>query len=496
MRRNFVGYMVLTGLLMTSLTESLLDKRRRNPELLNDEQGTCVDKMRKCKTWARNGDCSLNPTYMEANCKKSCNLCDPKIAGTTYTKEKMLKERLLNNYDAKVRPSVNTTTALDVKLFFTVLHLIDVKEESQMFTVQGYLKMKWSDVRLRWTPSEFNEIMALSFSSSQIWYPELNVANSGQADQTYILHDNPTPMMVRSNGDVIWTPRVEVTTLCNFDAKYFPVDSHECSIVFSPWMQSGAVINLTLWLLDDVGQEGTTEDDLFQPNPKWRVKSTLGTDSDFYHPCCAEPWPVVQAELTITRNVPVITIMMVTSVTFVIVTLLLCFVLPIRSVMRFVFAAGDCTVALSLLLHLSNIVPQSSTSGPVIVEVTAALVIESLAVLLYCGLLYHLSSPRHPQYNQAPSLPPFFQNMLNTIMKTRKCTMKNPRNRKQRDSGIYEDGNRDVVDMMFGSDETCLIDRESELVETHSKLPNGDPSIYQNNNGAELTKGLDRKSVV
>ena len=127
-----------------------------------------------------------------------------------------------------------------------------------------------------------------------------------------------------------------------------------------------------------------------------------------------------------------------------------------------------------------------------IVEVTAALVIESLAVLLYCGLLYHLSSPRHPQYNQAPSLPPFFQNMLNTIMKTRKCTMKNPRNRKQRDSGIYEDGNRDVVDMMFGSDETCLIDRESELVETHSKLPNGDPSIHQDNNGAELTKGVDR----
>ncbi|GAU91205.1 hypothetical protein RvY_03508 [Ramazzottius varieornatus] len=481
-----VGSVLIVGWLMVGLGECQNGISRRTPPAAEGEPAVCADKMRRCKQWARDGDCIINPTYMETNCKKSCHLCDPKIAGTTYTKEKMLKERLLNNYDAKVRPSVNTSAVLDLQLSFTVLHLIDVNEESQMFTVQGYIRMKWNDVRLGWTPSDFNEIMAVSFSSSQIWYPEVNVANTAQADQTYILHDNPTPMMVRNNGDVIWTPRVEVTTLCNFDAKYFPVDTHHCSIIFSPWMQSGAVVNLTLWHLDDVGPQGSLQDDVFQPNLKWRVKSSLGADSDFYHPCCAEPWPVVQVDLTIERNVPVITILMVASVIFVVVKLLLCFVLPIRSIMRFVLSASDCAVSLLLLLHLSNIVPQSSTSGPIIVNVTAALLIESLAVLLYCGLLYHLSSSRFPLLDQALTLPTFFQNLLNTLTKSRtRCTRNAPR---QRDWGVSDDSRGDLVDMMFGSDQAHLIDYEVEPEGAHSSQ-NGDTPANHNSEAATLTNG-------
>ena len=37
---------------------------------------SCNDKSRHCNYWARNGECQKNPSYMNENCRKSCNLCN------------------------------------------------------------------------------------------------------------------------------------------------------------------------------------------------------------------------------------------------------------------------------------------------------------------------------------------------------------------------------------------------------------------------------------
>ena len=39
----------------------------------------CQDSRFECNGWARQGECSRNPTYMKSNCKKSCGLCSGKI---------------------------------------------------------------------------------------------------------------------------------------------------------------------------------------------------------------------------------------------------------------------------------------------------------------------------------------------------------------------------------------------------------------------------------
>lgn len=37
--------------------------------------GECEDNHRFCSYWSRRGECSKNPNWMLANCKKSCNQC-------------------------------------------------------------------------------------------------------------------------------------------------------------------------------------------------------------------------------------------------------------------------------------------------------------------------------------------------------------------------------------------------------------------------------------
>ncbi|KAJ1363631.1 hypothetical protein KIN20_023544 [Parelaphostrongylus tenuis] len=40
----------------------------------------CFNEAQCCSTWARNGDCERNPSYMHSSCRASCGICKP----TTY----------------------------------------------------------------------------------------------------------------------------------------------------------------------------------------------------------------------------------------------------------------------------------------------------------------------------------------------------------------------------------------------------------------------------
>ena len=35
----------------------------------------CADRDENCDMWAQNGECEINPTYMNDFCKMSCGLC-------------------------------------------------------------------------------------------------------------------------------------------------------------------------------------------------------------------------------------------------------------------------------------------------------------------------------------------------------------------------------------------------------------------------------------
>merc|ERR1712228_733070 len=50
-------------------------RRRRRASTGGQGSGSCQDGNGQCSYWASTGECTRNPQYMRANCKKSCNAC-------------------------------------------------------------------------------------------------------------------------------------------------------------------------------------------------------------------------------------------------------------------------------------------------------------------------------------------------------------------------------------------------------------------------------------
>ena len=41
----------------------------------NEPKVTCEDQHEKCQMWADVGECTANPSYMNKNCQRACELC-------------------------------------------------------------------------------------------------------------------------------------------------------------------------------------------------------------------------------------------------------------------------------------------------------------------------------------------------------------------------------------------------------------------------------------
>jgi len=177
------------------------------------------------------------------------------------------------------------------------------------------------------------------------------------------------------------------------------------------------------------------------------VKTSLRFDEDYFNPCCSEPWPVVHVDFEVQRNAPMMSAVVVTPIIYVTLTILMCFLLPVRSVLRFIFTSGDCVILLLFLLHLSRITPEASSSAPLIVQLTVALVIESILALMICGLLYHLSSPRTTV--KLSEFQPEFLKRLYEYMPKKPANLSRSNSRYNR----LQEQSQDLVDMFMGPDE-------------------------------------------
>ncbi|XP_055332702.1 acetylcholine receptor subunit alpha-1-A-like [Paramacrobiotus metropolitanus] len=409
----------------------------------------CVDRYARCPAWMRSGDCTANSVFMFVNCRKSCGLCTQQAATAIFAQEKRLKSTLLSGYDPLSRPIENFTDSIDVSLSFSLLHLLSVDEIKQSFTVQGHLKLKWRDSRLTWDPSLFSEIPLVSMPASKIWHPGITVVNTAIASEQFLLPGNPTPVMIRNTGTIVWTPRVEITALCNMDVKDFPADVHNCSVIFGPWLQDSASVNISIWDLDDDGEDyNGLLTAMSLPNQNWGLLSAdLKFEEDYFNPCCSEPWPVIHAEFVFQRHIPAVRVTVFTVLIYVMITLLAPFLLPIRSLLRFVFASGDCGILLFFLLHLSRLIPNSSSTIPLIVQLTIALIMENILILLICVILYHLSSPLKSKMSLRLPAHSIKWNFLKVLIA--RIPKKVPLSRKNSTYNRLKEPRQDLVDMLL-----------------------------------------------
>ncbi|GFS27826.1 neuronal acetylcholine receptor subunit alpha-7 [Elysia marginata] len=124
------------------------------------------------------------------------------------------------------KPSSSWTVALS----FQPLQVVNVDEIEQSVTLSSYLILTWIDSSLSWEPKRYRGIKSVTMKLTNIWTPTVVVPKTTQS--TGIKLQLPDKVSVRSDGQVTVPVPHFISTLCEFDMRDFPFDSHRCSIVF------------------------------------------------------------------------------------------------------------------------------------------------------------------------------------------------------------------------------------------------------------------------
>lgn len=88
---------------------------------------------------------------------------------------KRLYDDLLSNYNKLVRPVVNVSDALMVKIKLKLSQLIDVNLKNQIMTTNLWVEQSWYDYKLKWEPREYGGVEMLHVPSDHIWRPDIVV---------------------------------------------------------------------------------------------------------------------------------------------------------------------------------------------------------------------------------------------------------------------------------------------------------------------------------
>lgn len=90
---------------------------------------------------------------------------------------KRLYDDLLSNYNKLVRPVVNVSDALAVRIKLKLSQLIDVNLKNQIMTTNLWVEQSWYDYKLKWEPKEYGGVEMLHVPADHIWRPDIVLYN-------------------------------------------------------------------------------------------------------------------------------------------------------------------------------------------------------------------------------------------------------------------------------------------------------------------------------
>ncbi|KAM7406397.1 hypothetical protein PAMP_000776 [Pampus punctatissimus] len=298
------------------------------------------------------------------------------------------EERLMNwllgkdRYNPLIRPAVNRTERVTVKLQVSLAQLISVNEREQIMTTNVWLTQHWVDYRLSWDPAKYEGIDKLRIPSRHIWLPDIVLYNN--ADGTYEVTVF-TNAIVLFNGSINWLPPAIYKSACKIEVKHFPFDQQNCTLKFRSWTYDHTEIDLIL------KSEMASMDD-FTPSGEWDILALPGrrtvSSLDPTYVDLTYDFIIKRKPLFYTINL-IIPCVLITSLA------ILVFYLPSDCGEKMTLCISVLLALTVFLLLISKIVPPTSLDVPLIgkyLMFTMVLVTFSI-ITSVCVLNVHHRSP-------------------------------------------------------------------------------------------------------
>ncbi|KAI5698200.1 hypothetical protein M8J76_003660 [Diaphorina citri] len=308
---------------------------------------------------------------------------------------KRLYDDLLSNYNKLVRPVVNVTDALTVKIKLKLSQLIDVNLKNQIMTTNLWVEQSWYDYKLTWDPKEYGGVEMLHVPSDHIWRPDIVLYNNADGNFEVTLATKAT---LNYTGRVEWKPPAIYKSSCEIDVEYFPFDEQTCVMKFGSWTYDGFQVDLRH--LDE--EKGTNVVDIgvdltaFYTSVEWDILEVPAVRNEKFYTCCDEPYLDITFNITMRRKTLFYTVNLIIPCMGISFLTILVFYLPSDSGEKVSLSISILLSLTVFFLLLAEIIPPTSLVVPLLGKfVLFTMILDTFSICVTVVVLnIHFRSPQ------------------------------------------------------------------------------------------------------
>ncbi|XP_015606191.1 acetylcholine receptor subunit alpha-like isoform X1 [Cephus cinctus] len=308
---------------------------------------------------------------------------------------KRLYDDLLSNYNKLVRPVVNVTDALTVKIKLKLSQLIDVNLKNQIMTTNLWVEQSWYDYKLKWDPKEYGGVEMLHVPSDHIWRPDIVLYNNADGNFEVTLATKAT---LNYTGRVEWKPPAIYKSSCEIDVEYFPFDEQTCVMKFGSWTYDGFQVDLRH--IDEVQGSNVVEIGVdlseFYTSVEWDILEVPAVRNEKFYTCCDEPYLDITFNITMRRKTLFYTVNLIIPCMGISFLTVLVFYLPSDSGEKVSLSISILLSLTVFFLLLAEIIPPTSLVVPLLGKfVLFTMILDTFSICVTVVVLnVHFRSPQ------------------------------------------------------------------------------------------------------
>ncbi|XP_077592374.1 acetylcholine receptor subunit delta [Stigmatopora nigra] len=305
------------------------------------------------------------------------------------------EERLINHllkeraYNKELRPVERQEDAVDVYLALTLSNLISLKEVDETLLTNVWIEHTWTDYRLTWNASEFDGIEILRLPSSMVWLPEIVLENNNDAQFQVAYYCN---VLVQPDGLCYWLPPAIFRSSCSINVNYFPFDWQNCTLKFTSLTYNAKEIRMLLkpegnatveWIIIDPAS--------WTENGEWEVIHRPAKRNAYKHiPMESNKHQDITFYLIIKRKPLFYIVNIIIPCVLISFLASLVYYLPADSGEKMTLSISVLLAQSVFLLLISQRLPETSISVPLIVKYLMFIMVLVTVVVLNCVVVLNL----------------------------------------------------------------------------------------------------------
>ncbi|KAM8822851.1 acetylcholine receptor subunit delta [Spinachia spinachia] len=310
------------------------------------------------------------------------------------------EERLINylikerGYIKELRPVEKQQDAVDVYLALTLSNLISLKEVDETLLTNVWIDHTWTDYRLSWNVTEFDGIDMLRLPTNMVWLPEIVLENNNDAQFQVAYYSN---VLVDSTGLCYWLPPAIFRSSCSINVNYFPFDWQNCTLKFTSLTYNAKEIRMLLkeeaddnnnnyrveWIIIDPAS--------FTENGEWEINHRPAKRNTYKHiPMESNKHQDITFYLVISRKPLFYIVNIIIPCVLISFLASLVYYLPADSGEKMTLSISVLLAQSVFLLLISQRLPETSMSVPLIVKYLMFNMVLVTVVVLNCVVVLNL----------------------------------------------------------------------------------------------------------